>query len=463
VRLRTRLTIAASVAVVVAVALSSVLVYLTTRRQLYEQVDQNLDDRAVTVLRTRPRAAFLRQRSVGELLPPSTAGTMVSTQVLLGDGTVLVPSGSVPLPVSDAALTVAHDGAPSVLETVTVDGDEVRVLTAAWTDGVAVRVARGLGEVDDTLARLRLVLALVTAGAVVLAAGLGFVVSRTALRPVEALTETAERVARTRDLSERIATDSSDELGRLAESFNTMLQALDQSVRAQRALVADASHELRTPLTSLRTNVSLLMRADELDEVERRQLASDVDAQIADLTVLIGDVIELARGGEPAPAVAALRLDEVVTAVVDQASMHWPEVRFDLAAEPTVVSGSEERIARAVTNLVDNAGKWSPPGASVEVSVGAGEVVVRDHGPGVAPADAPHVFDRFWRAPSARGLPGSGLGLAIVKQVADAHGATVAVEEAPGGGARFRLRFPAPPPPPPSPTPSGPPPSSRTP
>jgi two-component system sensor histidine kinase MprB len=168
-------------------------------------------------------------------------------------------------------------------------------------------------------------------------------------------------------------------------------------------------------------------------------------AQLEDLTVLVGDLVDLARAGGPGSGSSEppedLRLDELVVAAVERARCHAPAVTFDVSAEPCVVRASRPRLARAVGNLLDNAVKWSPPDAPVEIRVRDGEVTVRDHGPGIASVDLPHVFDRFYRAPSARGLPGSGLGLAIVKHVADAHRGTVSAEPAPGGGTLLRLRL----------------------
>jgi two-component system sensor histidine kinase MprB len=252
----------------------------------------------------------------------------------------------------------------------------------------------------------------------------------------------AEHVTETRDLSQRIPVDGDDELARLARSFNTMLEALDGSIRSQRALVADASHELRTPLTSIRTNIEVLTSADGLAADERARILQDVETQIVDLSAIVTDVIELARGDEPAALVGEVRLDELAERAVARAESHRPEVRFETALTPVVVHGAADRIARAVDNLVDNAGKWSPPAGTVRVSVRAGEVRVDDEGPGVSEVDAVHVFDRFWRSSEARRLPGSGLGLAIVKQVADQHHGTVGVEPSPMGGASFWLRFP---------------------
>jgi two-component system sensor histidine kinase MprB len=302
-------------------------------------------------------------------------------------------------------------------------------------------VARPLTETDAVVSDMGLALLVTAITGVLVAAGLGFVVARAALRPVRRLTTAVEDVAETRDLSRRIEAKGNDEVGRLAGSFNAMLEALDESQRAQRRLAADASHELRTPLTSLRTNIEVLVR-NRLDPEDRERLVRDVNSQIVELSALIGGMMEIARGDEPiADVIADVQLDRVVAGAVEDASFHWPDVRFVTDLTPCVVRGAGGRIERAVSNLLDNAGKWSPPGGTVEVAVGDREVTVRDHGPGIEPADAPFVFDRFWRAEAARGTPGSGLGLAIVRQVADQHGADVTIESPPGGGTRARLRF----------------------
>jgi two-component system sensor histidine kinase MprB len=220
-----------------------------------------------------------------------------------------------------------------------------------------------------------------------------------------------------------------------------MLAALEGSIESQRRLVADASHELRTPLTSLRTNVAVLERAPKLPAAERRKVLADIDSELEELSRLVADVVDLARNGEREPAMEDVRLDELVTDAVDLARRRFATLTFETELEETVVRGSAERIHRAVSNLLDNAAKWSPDGATVEVRVSAGNVSVRDHGPGIADDDLPHVFDRFYRAPAARGLPGSGLGLAIVRQVADSHGGSVEATRARGGGTLVTLQF----------------------
>jgi len=248
-------------------------------------------------------------------------------------------------------------------------------------------------------------------------------------------------VTRTRDLSRRVAMNGGDEIGNLAASFDGMLGALEISLRQQRQLVADASHELRTPLTSLRTNLELLARGQPTDPSERQQVLVELVGQMERLSTLVADLIDLARDEQATLPIEDVRLDEVVADAITDVRGRYPHVRFEATLEEAAVRGVRSRIARAVTNLLDNAGKWSPAGGVVEVTVHGGEVSVRDHGPGVAPEDAPRVFDRFWRASNARSLPGSGLGLSIVKDVAESHGGSVSVEHATGGGARFRLRL----------------------
>jgi two-component system sensor histidine kinase MprB len=273
----------------------------------------------------------------------------------------------------------------------------------------------------------------------VVAAALGLLVARAAPAPVRRLTSTVERVTETQDLSERIEVAGDDELNRLAASFNTMLAALEESTRAQRQLVADASHELRTPLTSVRTNIEVLAGDRALPPDDRRRLLSDVVEQLGEMTMLISELIELARAEQQVAEPEDVRLDLLVADAVERARRNRPDVAYSVDLEPVTVQGVPPTLERAVGNLLDNAAKWSPPGAEVEVAVRDGRLVVRDHGPGIADEDLPFVFDRFYRARAARGMPGSGLGLAIVRQVAEAHGGGVVAERADGGGTRMVL------------------------
>jgi two-component system sensor histidine kinase MprB len=253
-----------------------------------------------------------------------------------------------------------------------------------------------------------------------------------------------EDLAETTDVSRRLSPGGPDELGRLRRTFNRLLEALESSRRAQSQLVLDASHELRTPLTSLRTNLEVIRRVDELSEQDRNVLVDDVLVQLQELTDLVGDLAELARGDQqPAPR-EPIRLDLLVQDAVAVQNTHGraKEVTFELTATPCWVEGHADRLGRAVGNLLDNARKWSPPGQVVSVSCEDGTVVVRDRGPGIGADDLPHIFDRFYRSPAARGLPGSGLGLAIVAQVVKAEGGTILADNDPGGGARMSMSLP---------------------
>jgi two-component system sensor histidine kinase MprB len=443
---RARIVVAAAAAVAIAVALASVLAWVLVRQQLRKEIDDALRSRAELIadVRLAPEA---RIREALRALPPPRPGAPPGyVQVVSAEGDTFRTAETSPdVPVSARTLAVAAGAQDAFLEDSTVDGVHNRVLTVPFRSllggRAALQIARPLDEVDRVLDRLRVLLALVAAGGVAFAAFLGYVVSRATIAPVRRLTEATEHVRVTGDLARRLEASDADEVGRLATSFNAMLGALETSLRAQRQLVADASHELRTPLTSLRTNIEVLRRTDELAPTERERLVRDLSAQAVELSSLVEDLIELARGTAPPAEVQDVWLDEVAAAAVERARARAPHVEFRPQLEPTLVRGVAPRIDRAVANLLDNAVKWSPPGAPVEVAVRGGEVVVRDHGPGIADADLPHVFDRFYRSPTARGLPGSGLGLAIVRQVAESHGGSVSAEHANGGGALLRLRL----------------------
>jgi two-component system, OmpR family, sensor histidine kinase MprB len=380
-------------------------------------------------------------------------GGPVPSVQLLGEGGRIVSSGPdrVQLPVDQSDVRRTRDDDGSALRDADVDGEHVRMLTASLPGGGAIQLARSLGEVDQVLAHLRLILGGVLLLGIGFALVLGRFVARAALGPVERLTAASEHVAATRDLSRRIdAGSGDDELARLAGSFNTMLDALertmaalDSSLHAQRRLVADASHELRTPLTSLRTNIEVLRDPENLTAAQRRELLDDVSAQLDELGGLVGDLMEIARGEDRRLEPQDVRLDELVEEVVDRRSRYSRDIRFETRLEPTVVEGAPERLERAVANLLDNAAKFSPPGSVVEVALEGGELSVRDHGPGIDPVDLPHIFDRFYRSAAARAVPGSGLGLAIVRQTAEAHGGSIRAEAATGGGTLFTLSLPA--------------------
>jgi two-component system, OmpR family, sensor histidine kinase MprB len=438
--LGSRLSIAAAVAVAVAVALASTASYVAVRAKLRGQVDSALENRADVVESVRAALdAGQPLPGVGKLLPPGKFGGAGGyVQFITSAGT----GDQEALPVSDSAREVAAGTRGPYLSDEHVQGTHVRVLTLPLTPGFGVQIARPLTETDHTLRSLRVLLALITAAGVLLALALGRVVSRTALAPVRRFTHSTE-VAAHEPLGRRLDVEGDDEIGRLARSFNSTLEALESSVASQRQLVADASHELRTPLASLRTNVQVLARADELPQGERERLLRDLELELDELTALVGDVVELARGAQPDGIDQSLRLDELAAACVEKARRRAPHAVFETRLEPLVVRGDPHRLGRAIDNLLDNAVKWNPPDEPIEAVVADGVLSVRDHGAGIPEEDLSKVFDRFYRAAGARRLPGSGLGLAIVRQVAEAHGASVSAANERGGGARFTITFPA--------------------
>jgi two-component system sensor histidine kinase MprB len=433
---RRRLALSCGAAVAIVVVLGSALAYWVVRDTLRSEIDDALRRQVEMAPAPAPPGRTGVDEHPRDRLMILTGEVPAFVQAFRGTNEVGVP----PPLADDAELRAVAEGrkGPYFADR-DLQGTHVRVFVARTADGLTVTAARSLTEIDNTLGRLRWALGALALAGIALAVLLSRLAMKTAVRPVTELTTTAEHVASTRDLSRRIDAHGDDELARLASAFNTMLEALDQSQTAQKQLVADASHELRTPLTSLRTNLEVLARGGPPDPEDREALRSDLVTQLEELTALVGDLVELARDQEPgAPCQEDVRLDRLVAAAVERARRHSPGVRFETALEPALVRGVPARLDRAVANLLDNAAKWS---FRVEVAIRDGELTVRDHGPGIPEADRVHVFDRFYRADSARGRPGSGLGLAIVRQVAESHGGTVVAEAADGGGALLRLRL----------------------
>jgi two-component system sensor histidine kinase MprB len=432
---RTRLVMATTAAVVVAVVASCSAAFVVARNTLINAADNSL---------TTAATKLVAGQEIGSTT--ATLGQVINT------GGAVVSGGG--LPVTGQVRLVSVGLAPPFFTTVNVDGNEMRefvehlpvntpVQSGYLVDGGALQIATLLNAGSE-LKKLALFLGAVAVSGVVLAVVLGYLVARTALVPLNSLTDTVEDLAETTDVTRRLTPGGPDELGRLRRTFNRLLEALESSRRAQSRLVLDASHELRTPLTSLRTNLEVIRRVDELSDEDRSVLVDDVLVQLQELTDIVGDLAELARGDQlPAPA-EPLRLDLLVHDAVTVANTHGraDDVSFELEAEPCWVEAHADRLARAVGNLLDNARKWSPPGRPVAVQCADGTVIVRDHGPGIAPDDLPHIFDRFYRSSAARGLPGSGLGLAIVAQVVKAEGGTITAENDTTGGARMTMRLP---------------------
>jgi two-component system, OmpR family, sensor histidine kinase MprB len=458
VSLRSRLTVAGGGAVFVALAIASLVIYFSVRSNLNEQTDASLIQSAQNVaakwnLGNAQQAANVpsgKATAAGKVAagkhPPADGPLFGGDasgyfQVIPSFGTSLVASnGFVPLIGLDGS--VARDLAPPYFRDIRYRGVAMRLYTMplSASSGGVVRTARPLTEANATIARVRWMLFALTLGGALAAGLLGRLAANTVLRPVRALAGAVREVSATRDLNQRIPVTGRDELASLAADFNAMLAALDESQQAQQQLIADASHELRTPLTAHRANVELLSRPDLPVEQRQRVLGAAVRS-MERLSALVGDLIQAARDGRSVDAREPVALDKLVAAAVERAQHRAPELRFESRLEPYGFVGARSRLERAVDNVLDNAIKWSPPGGTIEVWLTDGSITVRDHGPGIAEADLPHVFDRFYRAAAARALPGSGLGLAIVKQTVDDHGGYVTVANADGAGALLTLRF----------------------
>jgi two-component system sensor histidine kinase MprB len=456
---RQRLTLFSAAGIALVLVVGSVATYLIVRNQLRGQIDQSLRNQSSAVVirggltRVGKKAFLRRALRARDSIPPSARlsleveapkpefGTAPSFfQLIDVRGKTVTPAGGrSPLPISQRSIEVARTGKGAYYTDLEVRGTALRMYVRPAGSGRALLTARSLSEVDNALSRLGWSLGITCLAGIAIAAFVGAMVARGALRPVRKLTAAAERITETHDLGERIETEGDDDLGRLSSTFNAMLDSLERAIRSQRQLVSDASHELRTPLTSLRTNIDLLRQGVAISDRDRERLLRDVTRELEELTTLVANIVELARGSQRDLHLEHVRLDELAERVVERAEARFPSIEFALEADETTAWGDRDELERAVGNLVENAAKWSNGGGRIELTVRGGEVAVRDHGPGVPEADRPFIFERFYRSDRARGQPGSGLGLAIVRQIAESHGGHVDVEDAEGGGARFRL------------------------
>ncbi|MFF4391720.1 MULTISPECIES: HAMP domain-containing sensor histidine kinase [unclassified Streptomyces] len=462
--LRSRLALLVTAAVALAVAAVAAVSWVMVRTQLRDQLDRSL-------MATNVSVEVSRTLVQNDCLPPpqqplqQIAGNLGATvQLVLPGGRHCWIAGPTALPVTEADKQIAVGRRGKTLQTVTTsEGVEMRVYTLPVVTPntgqvcCGVSIAKPLADIDKALSTLAWVLLLVCGIGAVGAGAAGLWVARTGLQPVDELTDAVEHIARTEDLTVRIPHTGDDEIARLSRSFNSMTAALASSQERQAQLIADAGHELRTPLTSLRTNIELLARSEETGRAippdDRRELLASVKAQMTELASLIGDLQELSRpdagAGSPLQVVA---LHEIAGAALSRVRLRGPELRFDSDLRPWYVRGEAAALERAVVNVLDNAVKFSPPGGTVAVTLRAGELTVRDHGPGIPAEDLPHVFERFWRSESARALPGSGLGLSIVARTAARAGGSAELRAAADGGPGTEavLRIPGAPTPPPS-------------
>jgi two-component system, OmpR family, sensor histidine kinase MprB len=427
-----------ALAVGVTVALASLACYLVMRNELRSQVDAPLRAQGTRIAQ---RGEIVGQQLPGP--PKGSGGPAEFSQVLAPDGEVRDRYGGLTIAVAPGDRAAALGDGQPVLSDRTADGVHLRVLTVPIPGFGAVQIGRSLEGVDNVLARLRIVLVLLVVLGTAFAAVMARLFSRPVMQPITDLTRTAEHIEATGDLGRRLGARGTDEVGRMAERFDAMLDRVQASQVAQRRLVADASHELRTPVTSLRTNMEVLLAGAELEEGERRALLRDMVGQSEELSALVGDLIELARGDEGEPQVEDVAFDRLLAEAVERARRHTPGVRFRTDLEPCTIEGVPDRLGRAVNNVLDNAARYSPPDGVVEVALHDGTLSVRDRGPGVPADELPLLFDRFFRGAGARERHGSGLGLAIVRQVVETHGGAVEAANAEGGGLVVTLTFPA--------------------
>ena len=451
--LRRRITGAAALAVAAVAVTLGVTGYLSTRSHLVGELQQELRERAAPYL--QPHSSVRGgsgSGGIGALRPatgpsvppaPPLGGAPGYFQFVHPNGTVVAGSGGTPeLPVDTRALEIAKRARGSLFTTATVRGTHVEVLTVGDPyDHDAVEVALPLTAVDSVLRSLSLTYGLLVGGGILLAGVLGALIARSALAPIERFSEQTERVTSALDDPHRLDETGASELRRLAASFNQTLDALERSIQAQRHLIADASHELRTPMAALRSNIQIFLDAHRLPVEERKGLQHAIIAELDELTQLVADVVELARGSAPSEHTEPIELNQIVSDAVARAQRRSGQLEFRLELEPTVIINAPDRVSRSIANVIDNARKWSPPDGQIDVRLRDGVLCVRDHGPGFNDHDLQHVFDRFYRAEEARRMPGSGLGLAIVKQAAEAHGGFAQAANAPDGGAMLRISF----------------------
>jgi two-component system sensor histidine kinase MprB len=447
VSLRARIGILAAVVAAAVVVLVSASAFFVVRANVLQTLDDNLLQRATAAAQSNIDPRALAQ------VPTQVVGAAdIKLALVFADGTaasVQGPTSAPPLGFDE--LAVARGQEAQSVRTATLNGVAYRVVAVPAGDAQALVIAQRLDPTQEVLTKLAVTLPVVGGIGVLIAALAGAAVARAGLRPVDRLTAATERIAATGDL-QPIPVDGTDELARLTGSFNAMLGALAASQEQQRRLVADAGHELRTPLTSMRTNLELLASASrpgapQLPESDRAEIFEDVQAQVTELSTLVGDLVELARDDAPTVEHEPVELTDVVLRALERARRRAGDVEFDAMLLPWALMGDNTALERAVLNLLDNAAKWSPPGGRVRVQMRQLDewsvlLEVADAGPGIAEEDLPRVFDRFYRADTSRTMPGSGLGLAIVRQVAVRHGGAAWAGRAPEGGALLVLRLP---------------------
>ena len=451
--LRWRLT--AVIGGVVALTLfgASFLAYVSAERELNSQVDEFLLTRSRETERGLSTARNLTLNSdiaFGFQLGSVNALTRADASIQLlspDESQAFLISGS-RLPVDELDFDIAAAPSDGTISRATFDrvadnGEVYRVLVSTNPQG-ALMVGRSVSDVTQTLDGLRGWLIVISVVGSFGAALVGWLVADRVLRPVSRLAAATEQVAETRRFDADLRVESTDELGALARSFNSMLSALRASRERQERLVRDANHELRTPLTSLRTNIDLLRRrGDVLSDTQRTSIVDGMDGEVRELTDLVTELVSSATStGSLAPSsFDEIDLVALCEAAADRTRKRTGRVITVVGDETSTVRGHQSSLERAVGNLLGNAVKFSPSDTPIDVEVRDAGVWVHDRGPGISPDDKQRIFDRFYRSDATRTMPGSGLGLAIVSDIAAAHGGSTFVEDRDGGGASVGFRI----------------------
>jgi len=459
----------AVIAALVSIA-GSLAAYTSTDAELTHSVDNGLIDSAARVLNIpaeRPNEEVEEEEEEEEeesqqgddnnrpirqsdLCPLALLQPVDAAQLIYPDGSIepcFTDSPALPVDANDLAVANEDDGDLDDfhLHTVSVDGTNYRVITVAWFNNGALQSARNLNVVDDVLEGMRIRLLLAGIFATLGAWILGWLIAGRIAKPIRKLSAVAAEVATSRDLSIAVPVEGSGEVSDRGRSFSSMMNALSTSLEQQQRLVSDASHELRTPLTALRTNIESLELFDAIPETERREMIRDIRLEVEELSTLTAELVDLAtdqmQSAEQIGTVDLLALTRDVAQRARRRSGRTIDVS-DVGGNS--IDGFSNQLLRAVSNLVDNAIKYSPAGSSIEISVDGGSVRVRDHGPGISDKDLPHIFERFYRSIDARSAPGSGLGLAIVADAVSRHHGTVFAANAPDGGAIVGFDLPEP-------------------
>ncbi len=444
--LQGRLARLTSLGVAMAVLFIGLATYYAARATMYSELDQEL----IEVASYASPLVGIEVDGLGGLNASSLQAANVSLMLVSTKGDVLrVPGMRETIDPGVEEIAIARTQQGSSTRTLTSrDGSHYRVVAVPATidsGKYAMVIGRSLGPTTTTLWVMGNVIVVIGAIFILLSGAMGSWSGQRLTRPLRDLSTALTRVTETNEL-QPIGVYTDDELGELSRSFDTMMHSLDSSRERQKRLIADAGHELRTPLTSMRTNVELLV-ADEksgmLPEGARSEILNDVAAQLGEFTSLVGDLVQLSRDDVVTPAPEPLDFADVVRSTIERAKRRGPHLGFDVRLRPHFIIGEPDTLERAVTNLLDNAVKFSPDAGTVHVRLIDGTLTIWDEGPGIAEEDLERIFDRFYRSDKARNTPGTGLGLSIVDHTIRSHGGDLGARNHPGAGAEFWVTLPA--------------------